>query len=156
MNAMLKIDPSRLPKPLLPPTKPYRTPLTPVVATWDAIAVRDEERAKKYRESAKKHTPNAWPDEDHDILVSMHRQGKRISEIAQRLGRSEKACRERLYRTGEAKRQAPKPRWTIGRTDELMTMVRNGYSAKEAAAKLGVSANAAQKRLQKIRKLGYL
>ena len=41
---------------------------------------------------------NAWPQEDLDLMYEMRMQGKTFGEIADRLGRSYKACTEQFRR----------------------------------------------------------
>ncbi len=148
MNAALKVDPSRLPVPRLEPTRSYHTP--PDFPEVIEYLTRHEEAARRHPESRKR-CPGEWTDEEKDTLVGMYQQGKTYSEIAEALGRSEKACRSMMGKTGSTRKRR-QTTWTKERTDELMTMIRNGHSRKEAAARLGVNVSSVHKKLERIRR----
>ena len=122
----IKCDPSRLPAPILEPTRPYHTPERPLLLNIDP--------------PEKPAAANGWTEEEMYLLVALYHRGKGYIEIAENVGRSPQACQAKIVRMGEAKK-AHKDiyKWTGDRMNELLTYLRNGMSKKEAAAKMGVT-----------------
>lgn len=90
MTATIKIDPSRLPKPLLEPTRSHHSkPPRPTPA--DLLRAREDmERTSGIKRDCT--GGHGWSEEEKDILVAMRAQGKSMSEIAAKIGRTKQAC----------------------------------------------------------------
>ena len=114
------------PKPKKKPTRGYKREVHQPPRFW--TAEREQELAELYQEGTtidqiaiyfdkaqsviskriedmidrgvmKRRRPlNAWPQEDLDLMYEMRMQGKTFGEIADRLGRSYKACTEQFRR----------------------------------------------------------
>ena len=99
--ANIKINPEKLPKPLLPPSMPCKIDIPssygrygdsdmaerigggPMVETWE----------RKDRGNGK-----MWTYQEEAELLEMHKKGKPIAEIAQALGRTEWSIKGRLVK----------------------------------------------------------
>ena len=118
--------PKRKPKPKKKPARGYKREVHQPPRFW--TAEREQELAELYQEGTtidqiaiyfdkaqsviskriedmidrgvmKRRRPlNAWPQEDLDLMYEMRMQGKTFGEIADRLGRSYKACTEQFRR----------------------------------------------------------
>ena len=118
--------PKRTPKPKKKPARGYKREVHQQPRFW--TAEREQELAELYQEGTtidqiaiyfdkaqsvisrriedmidrgvmKRRRPlNAWPQEDLDLMYEMRMQGKTFGEIADRLGRSYKACTEQFRR----------------------------------------------------------
>lgn len=118
--------PKRKPKPKKKPARGYKREVHQPPRFW--TAERGQELAELYQEGTtidqiaiyfdkaqsviskriedmidrgvmKRRRPlNAWPQEDLDLMYEMRMQGKTFGEIADRLGRSYKACTEQFRR----------------------------------------------------------
>ena len=118
--------PKRKPKPKKKPARGYKREVHQQPRFW--TAEREQELAELYQEGTtidqiaiyfdkaqsviskriedmidrgvmKRRRPlNAWPQEDLDLMYKMRMQGKTFGEIADRLGRSYKACAEQFRR----------------------------------------------------------
>ena len=118
--------PKRKPKPKKKPARGYKREVHQPPRFW--TAEREQELAELYQEGTtidqiaiyfdkaqsviskriedmidrgvmKRRRPlNAWPQEDLDLMYEMRMQGKTFGEIADRLGRSYKACNEQFRR----------------------------------------------------------
>jgi len=118
--------PKRKPKPKKKPARGYKREVHQQPRFW--TAEREQELAELYQEGTtidqiaiyfdkaqsviskriedmidrgvmKRRRPlNAWPQEDLDLMYEMRMQGKTFGEIADRLGRSYKACAEQFRR----------------------------------------------------------
>ena len=118
--------PKRKPKPKKKPARGYKREVHQPPRFW--TAEREQELAELYQEGTtidqiaiyfdkaqsviskriedmidrgvmKRRRPlNAWPQEDLDLMYEMRMQGKTFGEIADRLGRSYKACAEQFRR----------------------------------------------------------
>lgn len=100
MTCAIKIDPSRLPVPRLEPTKPCRIDPKPTGITWETSLLNDSNKRKK-----RKCNPHEWTEEEMDMLVALYHQGVSYTEIAEKLGRSYKACSAKIKRLHETPRK---------------------------------------------------
>lgn len=159
MTCAIKCDPKRLPEPLLKPTKPYRgrDGLQCFQSEWSAVHQHSEEHGK-----LRLNMKNAWTDEQVEKLHDLCLRHIPYDEIAEELGRTEGAVRVKIAKMGWGqktpgpKKGKPMPRWTSERTEELITMVRNGHSPKEAALRFGVTDGAIYHKIAKLRGKGEL
>lgn len=100
MTCAIKCDPKKLPEPLLEPTKPCRIDPKPTGICWETSLLNDHNKGKK-----RKCCPNEWTEEEMDMLVAMYHQGVSYTEIAEKLGRSYKACSAKIKRLHETPRK---------------------------------------------------
>lgn len=141
--AVIKCDPSRLPVPRLEPTRAYHTKEKPDVPLSDGPP----------KTVTTKKATNGWTEDQQDILVAMYHRGCGYSEIAEKVGRSPQACQAKITRLGEAKKTRKENfKWTGDRVSELLTLLRNGLSKKEAAARMGVTDDQVYGTLRRLRR----
>lgn len=106
MKAVLKIDPDRLPKPLLTPTKPVRIDMDiPArrsgAPTWKFP--QNEERKKKACINRKPRV-DAWtPEQDRKIWKLYYGEKMTLEQICEEMGRTRLAIHSRLQRLRKRK-----------------------------------------------------
>ena len=92
-RATIKVNASRLPEPLLEPTRDYHTP-PPKPTAAELLRARDD----LGREERDVTGGKGWRDDEVDMLLGLRAQGKTFVEIAERIGRSEKSVRAKYIR----------------------------------------------------------
>ncbi len=106
MKAVIKINPSRLPKPLLPPTKPVRidTDIPTHHSDGPKWKYQTNEERKKKACMNRKTRVDAWtPEQDETIWKMYYEKKMTLEQIGEEMGRTRLAIHSRLQRLRKRK-----------------------------------------------------
>lgn len=173
MNPLLKVDPSKLTKPKLEPTRAYRTPerdwremeilqkLAIGRSHRELHPVREEEPrpVKKRRRDYK--TSKSWTEEEEAELKRLYLLGLSDGKIADQLHMGKQRVAKRLYslkRNGSIPHLARRdPRiWKEEEIEEFIRLHKAGRTYQEIAAALGKTIGTCQTRAWELSKQGRL
>jgi len=100
-NARVKINPARLPEPLLPPTLPMRVDPPRAILDNDSADERDA-RTNGFRltsyDRKKQGFGRAWTYQEEEELLALRKSGDTVEEIAEKLDRTMWSVKARLSR----------------------------------------------------------
>lgn len=162
MSMRIKVNVADLPKP--PYTMPnYRYP-KPVQYPEDAVIVRVDAKPKltePTKDWLGRNRKDLWTDEMRKKAWSMIVEGRSVAEIAEAVGRGEKATYQELWRLRREKGSDIQiiPRQVVytPETDALIIRMHNaGRSKREIAEATGRTCNAIKFRITLLRKRGLI
>lgn len=146
MNVTLKINPQKLPVPLLPPTKPVRSVERPdkayetidYASQYEADKKKMEERRKRAGESTRKTyaQKSAYTVEQENMIIDLYKMGVCTGDIAERVGKSKTAVKqkiEKLRKIHGFEREAPLQRSYVHHKPESEIVRRNHYTPAQDA-----------------------
>ena len=146
MNAVLKVNPRKLPVPILPPTRAVKTIVRPDKAyeTIDYASQYEsdkkimDERSKRAAESTRRTyaVKNAYTPEQENEIIELYKSGMRTVDIAEKVGRTKTAIKqkiEKLRKEQGIQREVPLKRVYIKRKPESEIMRRNHYTPAQDA-----------------------
>lgn len=93
-KAIIRCNPSRLPKPLLPPTVSERVADPERKNPYYAKKLKD---LRMHAEIGSMSNPNAYTKEDEQLIMDMHKAGATNTEIALKVNRSPNAVRIKIW-----------------------------------------------------------
>lgn len=144
MNAVLKIDPKKLPAPPIPPTKPIRLIEKPDIAfeakdyasDFKADAKKMAERRKRAAESRQRTMQDGYSKEQEALIMALYKQGICYEAIAVKTGRTKAAIRQKIANLRKKhgfNREAPLQRTYNHRKPESEIVRKNHYTAAQDA-----------------------
>ena len=144
MRAVLKVNPSRLPVPPLPPTREIRikekVDIPFEVRDWASNYKSDmqkmDERRKRAHESRARTMENGYTPEQEEMLISLYKKGLSWDAIAEKMGRTKAATRQKvasLQKKRSFNREAPLQRSYNHHKPESDIVRRNHYTPAQDA-----------------------
>lgn len=167
MTAALKCDPRRLPKPLCPPTKAVRVPEKVDIpweahdwqSDWKVDKEKMEERRRRAVKAMRQHyaVKNAYTPEQEEQLIRMYKSGASFKEIADSVGKSERAVKAKIDRMRkvqnfecECRLRSEYGGYTPAQDAVIREMRAQGKSYKAIGEQIGKSKEAVRKRYNMI------
>ena len=146
MNAVLKVNPRKLPVPILPPTRAVKTIVRPDKAyeTIDYASQYEsdkkimDERRKRAAESTRKTyaQKSAYTVEQETMIIDLYKMGVCTGEIAERVGKSKTAVKQKIEKLRKIygfEREAPLQRHYVHHKPESEIVRRNHYTPAQDA-----------------------
>lgn len=144
MNAVLKVDPKKLPAPPLPPTKPVRFvqkvdipfEARDYASDFKIDAGKMAERRRRAIESRAKTMQDAYTAEQEALIKKMYEQGMTYEAIGKKVGRTKGAVRQKIANMRRAQnfeRKAPLQRTYTHYKPESEIVRRNHYTEAQDA-----------------------
>lgn len=163
--AAIKIDPARLPAPLLPATHSCRIDIRPqgfrvsetTIETFEEVHHNKDTRSHVSNKGPK--GPRIWTPERVKILSELYLAGKTSSQIADEMGMEPKQIKsqiDRLHKYGLLIKRRSDKGWKDEELQKLIKRYADGVQLKQISAEMGRTVSAIGRKVTELRNTGRL